>query len=311
METQLSQSEMAEKVFTIINRSGWFTEVSKETDREGPLVDILAQRNVNGNKSTWAFEIISRKMVDIDVIHRLGTIKTILNNSYANLRMILISNGELTSRASEGAKNLGIDVLPFNQLENELTKLATLGQPSLFNPIELKANNLPNLLDKVPLGTPGWMEYQKLCSDIFEYLFCPPLDKPLFENADASRRNRRDMIFPNNAEEGFWFNLRNTYDAHYIVVDAKNYARPLQKKPVLDIAHYLKPYGCGLFGILFSRKGPGRATIYAVQQEWISGRKMILALSDNDFREMILLKASNNLAEEWLKRKISEFRIAL
>jgi hypothetical protein len=65
-----------------------------------------------------------------------------------------------------------------------------------------------------------------------------------------------------------------------------------------------------MFGILCSRKGPGPATIYAIQQEWISGRKMILALSDEDLTQMLELKISQGPAEEWLRNKISQFRMS-
>jgi len=74
-----------------------------------------------------------------------------------------------------------------------------------------------------------------------EFLFCPPLELPRYEFSDADVRNRRDILFENPGADGFWAQIRGDYSAHYIVVDAKNYAKPAPKSSVLDIAHYLKP----------------------------------------------------------------------
>jgi hypothetical protein len=278
---------------------------------DGIVIDIVGtQRQSDGKSVMWAFDVVGRMLSDTDYVTMTGAMKSHLLVRYPDIRVVLIMAGEVTDRALEIANNLGINIIRVGELQTKLTELLTGSLPISYSYSEPKGVTLRDTLSKIPLGTAGWFQYQKLCSNIFEYLFCPPLELPLFENPDANRRNRRDMIFPNNAEEGFWFNLRNTYDAHYIVVDAKNYARPLQKKPVLEIAHYLKPFGCGMFGILCSRKGPGPATIYAIQQEWISGRKMILALSDEDLTQMLELKISQGPAEEWLRNKISQFRMS-
>jgi hypothetical protein len=115
----------------------------------------------------------------------------------------------------------------------------------------------------------------------------------------------------NGAPDGFWSRIRTIYDAHYIVVDAKNYSAPLKKRPILDIAHYLKPHGCGMFGIIFSRAGASGAADHAVREQWIASRKMIVVLSDADAKEMLRLKAEAGDPEELLRRRIAAFRMSL
>lgn len=119
------------------------------------------------------------------------------------------------------------------------------------------------------------------------------------------------MIFENPAVEGFWSYIRNTYSAHYVVADAKNYGAPLTKQPVLDIAHYLKPFGCGLFGLLLSRKGAGASALHALREQWIGGQKMMVVLSDSDLEEMIKIKAAGGKPEEIIRKAIAEFRMSL
>jgi hypothetical protein len=53
-------------------------------------------------------------------------------------------------------------------------------------------------------GQAAWSKYQRLCADIFAYLFVPPLSKPILERKDLSGVIRRDIILPNYAEDSFW-----------------------------------------------------------------------------------------------------------
>ena len=61
---------------------------------------------------------------------------------------------------------------------------------------------LQRLRDCVP-GKDGWVEYQSVVKDIFEFLFAPPLNAPIWESSDKSGANRRDTVFPNYTNEGF------------------------------------------------------------------------------------------------------------
>jgi hypothetical protein len=119
------------------------------------------------------------------------------------------------------------------------------------------------------------------------------------------------MICENSTMTGFWTLIRTTYAAQYIVIDAKNYSEPIEKQPVLDIAHYLKAHGCGLFGILVTRKGASEAAEHAIREQWISARKMIVVLADTDVEEMLRIKTSGGKPEEIIRKKIADFRMSL
>jgi hypothetical protein len=68
-----------------------------------------------------------------------------------------------------------------------------------------------------------------------EYLFTPPLAKPIPELTDKDKVNRRDFILPNYTENGFWAFLREKYTTDYIVIDAKNHRGKIKKNEVLQI----------------------------------------------------------------------------
>jgi hypothetical protein len=73
-------------------------------------------------------------------------------------------------------------------------------------------------------------------------------------------------------------------------VDAKNYAEPIKKGPVLDVSHYLKRHDCGLFALLATRAGAAPSAQHAIREHWIAEQKMILVLNDADLKRMLALR---------------------
>jgi hypothetical protein len=83
------------------------------------------------------------------------------------------------------------------------------------------------------------------------------------------------------------------------------------KRPVVDLAHYLKPYGCGMFSILCCRKGASGGAAHAIREQWIGGEKLIVVLSDETLLDMIQRKSSGRMPEELLRHQIARFRKSL
>jgi KTSC domain len=166
-------------------------------------------------------------------------------------------------------------------------------------------------LKNIKPGKKDWSQFQKLCINIFEYLFTPPLEKPLYELSDETRTNRRDIIFPNYADNGFWKFVRDKYCADYVVIDAKNYSANVEKKEVLQISNYLKPFGTGLFGIIVCRKNPKLNAIITQREHWMAYQKLVIFLNDNDIIQMLTLKEKSNSPEDVIRQKIEEFRLSL
>ncbi|MGW0699233.1 hypothetical protein ACWD0A_07845 [Streptomyces sp. NPDC002867] len=160
-------------------------------------------------------------------------------------------------------------------------------------------------------GKENWASYQRLCQEIFEYLFCPPLRTPIRESRTENGVNRRDFILPNYSHDGHWDFLRREYRADYIVVDPKNYTGKVGKERVLQVANYLQSHGTGLFAIIVSRCGPDRAALLTIREQWILHDKMILVLQDSDLLQMLTDKAFGNNPVELIRQKIEDFRLAI
>lgn len=160
-------------------------------------------------------------------------------------------------------------------------------------------------------GRENWTLYQRLCQDIFEYLFCPPLRTPIRESRNESRVNRRDFILPNYTQHGYWEFLRKEYRADYIVVDPKNYSGRIGKERVLQVANYLQRHGTGLFGIIACRNGIDRAALHTIREQWILHDKMIIVLQDTDLLQMLTDAAFGNDPVELIRQKIEDFRLGI
>ncbi|MBQ3505435.1 MAG: HNH endonuclease [Clostridia bacterium] len=167
-------------------------------------------------------------------------------------------------------------------------------------------------LHECPSGTEYWGRYQKLVGEILEILFCPPLGKPRLQSSDNAKKNRRDFVLDNCVlDKSVWEYLRNEYAADYLVVDAKNSGVKVKKQDVLQIAHYLKKEGAGLFGIIISRKGEGESAREALRNIWIYEKKMVLVLDDENIEQMILDRKNGTDPTELLLKKIAEFRLGI
>jgi hypothetical protein len=208
----------------------------------------------------WFFEVKKRAFTSVDVIDSLVGKYQSLQQTGEPAHLVLIVSGNLTNTARYRSQNYGIEVWDSVTLANMATSDIVetyFGKntqpPTVVEQENQKSDALLQALRRLAPGKEYWSAYQRLSSEIFEYLFCPPLEPPHYNFPDSDARNIRDMIFENPTMTGFWTLVRTTYAAQYIVVDAKNYSTPIKKGPVLDIAHYLKPYGCGLFGILVLR----------------------------------------------------------
>ncbi len=174
-----------------------------------------------------------------------------------------------------------------------------------------KSKQFIESLNSIKPGKLDWNSYQNLISNIMEFLFTPPLGKPLYELADKTKTNRRDIIIPNYAESGFWRLLREANFADYIVLDAKNLTKSIQKKDVLQVSNYLKKFGTGLFGMIVSRNKPHQNAIHTQREHWIADNKLIIFLHDEDIIQMLTMKDGAGKPEEVIRQKIEDFRLSL
>lgn len=322
----LSPMDVERFIYDLFVQANVFSKVELNPVINNHQIDItLSEENTNPitksptkNKAFWIVEVKSyRGLVQTNVIDSFYGKRADITEFEPNLRLLVIATNGFTQSAIDRANNSGIYLWGASEiydlyLRKPIKTLTPVPPKDVeLNELSKKADALKSALIATMPGRESWFRYQSLIADILEFLLCPPLEAPKVELADSDKRNRRDIIFENSSKDGFWPVVRDIYQGHYIVVDAKNYSDFLDKKPILEISHYLKPYGCGMFSIIVSRKGYSPAAEHAAKEQWIGGKKMIVSLSDLDIIKMLEHKKEGLDPEEVIKNYISDFRLSL
>jgi hypothetical protein len=167
-------------------------------------------------------------------------------------------------------------------------------------------------LHRIERGQAGWPAYEKYCEDLLNFLFVPPLNPAIPQSRDDHRANRRDYILPNYAlDGGFWQFMRDHYNAHYVVVEAKNLRGRPGKREILQVANYLNPHGTGLFALILTRSEPDETARWICREQWVQHNKLIVGINDEDVRQMVETRLAGNDPSELIRQKIEDFRLGI
>ena len=173
-----------------------------------------------------------------------------------------------------------------------------------------KEAELKKKLDECPSGIKGWKQFEDICTEILEYLFCPPLKKPKEQIRTLSGVSRRDMIFPNRnidvgntlAEEN-WHLLLVELDARMILFEYKNYGKSeLGPNAVIQASDYLTET-IGRLGIIVSTKKPNDSALQKRNTIYSNYKKVILFLTKADLKEMLDMKERGDEPSEFIVDK--------
>lgn len=173
------------------------------------------------------------------------------------------------------------------------------------------ANQLLRELSATPTGRPGWTAFERFAEDLLTLLFCPPLNPVITQSSNDSGVNRRDFIMPNYADDGFWKFLREHYRGDFVVAEAKNHTTRIGKSEVLQLANYLTHHGTGLVGLLLTRHGFATDAVWTSREQWVLHSKLIVGLSDDDYRQMLRTKRANGDPAEVIRQRIEDFRLRI
>lgn len=195
-----------------------------------------------------------------EMLEQVGRCRTEIAKQFPRrpVQLVLVIPGVLTLDRIEAVAEAGVEL--WDQcwivsrarqfgLEDEAERLFGSGLHDEPDGLPV-ADFLQARLDDIACGHAGWYAYQKICGEILEYLFCPPLETPIPESSNMPRINRRDFVVPDYVPDGFWHFMRLHYRADSIVIDAKNHCGQANKTHVIQLANYLSLHGTGLFGMI-------------------------------------------------------------
>jgi hypothetical protein len=167
-----------------------------------------------------------------------------------------------------------------------------------------------HLREIVPPGPEHFRAFEHVVRVVFNYLFIGELGEGKSQSRTLPEDEGveiRDLIFANNAESGFWNDLKRKYAASEIVVDAKN-KEELTRDDLRQLYCYLKP-ALGLWGFIVCRSEQS-PTINAFNRTLyrnFSQTRGLLILTDDDLRRMVQIKMRGQNAATYLQDRMSEF----
>lgn len=88
-----------------------------------------------------------------------------------------------------------------------------------------KSESLRRRLSVCPPGLAGWKEFEDVAAETLEFLWCPPLTRPIIQPRTYSGIDRRDAVFPNRnlGADNYWAHMRAELNARMILVEFKNF----------------------------------------------------------------------------------------
>jgi hypothetical protein len=223
--------------------------------------------------------------------------------------LLLILLGVISDERAEYATHKGVEILSGPTLRDLAPDEPWPQEWAKGRTRSPTQHPLVSALEAIPPGREDWALYQQTVGEILAETLSPPLSTPINEHSNESRVNRRDIIIPNYAEAGFWAFMLAHYNAHYIVVDAKNYKGAVKKKDVLQVGNYLSAHGAGLFGMIVTRTAADRSANVTRREQWSIYRKLIIVLNDGDLKEMISRRETGQDPSEVIRQKIEDFRL--
>jgi hypothetical protein len=324
-DQQPKEYEFVSFLAEILNLHPDFSKVQQEVLLGSKIryrADIIVNRQNNGRTNNLLIECKSYVLITSAQIHQVISQIKNYQATLDDCQLVLAVPYTIIEPHRETLKAANIEVWDLRYIAEQFSNQIKNASHSYFKALLLailaksqKRSREQEFLDLLSSCLPGnkdWSVYQKLVGEILEHLFTPPLGRPIPELSDKSQVNRRDFIMPNYSDKGFWAFLREKYEADYIVIDAKNYAKKIKKNQILQLANYLKPHGAGLFGLIVSRKGGDSGGCeHTLREQWLVHRKLILVLDDDDIRAMLLAKSDGRQPEDIIGQKIEHFRLSM
>lgn len=151
------------------------------------------------------------------------------------------------------------------------------------------AQYLIDELTHIPKGNESASEYHTAIVCILEFIFFPHICNPQKEYEEHEGRKRIDIVYDNNARDGFFYDLMAKFNipANFIIVECKNYSKDV-KNPELDQLSGRFGLKKGQFGMMLCREVDDMDTlIKRCSDTHYDSRGLIIPIVDNDIIDIL------------------------
>jgi hypothetical protein len=261
----------------------------------------------------WAFEVKLARDNRVSA-ESLRKVELLLAENDSLDLMCLVTTGDLTSVGTYiASKNPRIRIWDRAILRLLIHEHLDVLEPH-FQEYSLAAQNLSKLpsretefrsrLAKLAAGRDNASDYERLGTEILEYLFDEKLGPVSEQPRTQDGTQRRDVLFRNQRSSRFFQRIAEKYHADFLITDFKNYSEPIQGDVVADVAKYSNRQ-LGNFILVISRWGASESVVdHQVRQ--LRENLLVLVISDQHLLEMVHRKESNETPEDVLEDLMDE-----
>jgi len=166
-------------------------------------------------------------------------------------------------------------------------------------------------LNEIPIGQPGWADFEDKCNEILKYLFPEDLSVWNTQQISDDDLSRFDLICRISSKDDFWKTLIHSFNSRYILFEFKNYKDPLPQGQIYTTERYLFPKALRGTCILIARNGATEQALNAAKGALRESGKLILLLDKEDLEKMLLKRDGGDSPSDYLSDKIDEFLMSL
>jgi hypothetical protein len=279
----------------------------------------------SGSEELWAVECkyVSPALPNSSRrIHEASSQAITARDSLGGRRALVITNAEVPEAVHRNFDIVGGEIWDFDLLLREIETHPELW--SFFNDIRYlnppnedpvakalslapRAAELATKLAGLPSGRGTWRDFEDLCIEILNYVFIPPFRTPDIQSRSEDGLDRRDAIYPLTLGNPIWDRIQSECKSRMVVAEFKNYGDPPSQKEVESIEQYLFPKAMRSFGIVCARKEPDASALKARRRAWLHRDVLIVFLSDESLRNLLLMRAANENPAQVIDDQIDEF----
>jgi hypothetical protein len=175
-----------------------------------------------------------------------------------------------------------------------------------FSAASAAYEDLLRQLRSTATGKGSWSKFEEVGEAIIKKLF--PKDLPVIkrQSRTVDKLTRFDLIGRVASDDDFWRTVVSAFRSRYVVIEFKNYVKPITQKEILTTEQYLYPNALRSTAIILTRKGGNEQAHQAAIGALRAHGKLILILDDEDLKKMIAMRAEGSNPNDLLSAKLDD-----
>ncbi|SNZ19510.1 hypothetical protein [Cohaesibacter gelatinilyticus] len=298
--------------------------VTREVLIGGIMVDMIIERD--GLWHPVEVKFFLKRVSNSTILENAVRLRQLVSVDPRLSNPILVIIGSLTAYARGwSSSNFDIRVWDYQELRNKTVELKELRQrlDMLIDPENMNTQDIntasrekrevvaSSLIERLRSHeakdglTPT--DYEKLCREVFSFLFDPFLFGFSDQHRTTDGANRFDFVCRIKSGDQFWDALQRDFRTRVILFECKNYKDKITADQIYSTERYLFTSALRTVAFLISRKGHDEGCFRAAQGAMRESGKLIILLSNKELIEMLKFEGTEDGATSFLDQHIWRF----